>query len=221
MVVSLPSDAGVRLIVGRERNKKMRFRKAIVLGVIGFCLFPNLLLSSASSKVQSIGNGQWGATVDGLQMSISLTDPHNLDMPEFNVALRNAGKHDVTLNLGLMLANGKVQLPQNISLNVTDASGKTRNLKFFDRRYPGVAGRVDDYIIPLRVGSSYTLKLRLDQFWSPDTKEFETKFFPGEYQITAQFEGGGAKTSNLDLPGIKLMNFWRGNLQSNIVMVKR
>jgi hypothetical protein len=104
---------------------------------------------------------------------------------------------------------------------VTDASGKTRNLKFFDQRYPGVAGRVDDYLVPLRVGSSYTLKLSLDQFWSPDTKEFEMKFFPGEYQITAQFEGGGAKTSNLDLPGIKLMNFWLGNLQSNIVVVKR
>ena len=36
-----------------------------------------------------------------------------------------------------------MRLPQNISLNVTDAAGQTRKLKFFDRRYAGVAGRLD------------------------------------------------------------------------------
>lgn len=198
----------------------MSLRKAIVFGV-GTCLFLTLLISSASTRSQSIGSVQWGVPVDGLQMSISAADSQNLDVPEFQVALRNAGKQDVTLNLGCMLANGKVQLPQNISLNVTDAPGKTRKLKFFDRRYPAIAGRVDDYVVPLRAGSSYTLKLSLDQFWSPDTKEFELKFFPGKHQISAQFDGSGAKTGNLDVPGIKLMNFWLGNVQSNIMMVER
>lgn len=199
----------------------MGLRRAIVFGVVTTCFFLTPLMSSASSRSQSIGSVQWGVPVDGLQISISVADSQNLDVPEFQVALRNAGKQDVTLNLGFMLANGKVQLPQNISLNVTDAPGKTRKLKFFDRRYPAVAGRVDDYVVPLRAGSSYTLKLSLDQFWSPDTKEFELKFIPGKYQITAQFEGGGAKTSNLDVPGIKLMNFWLGTLQSNIIMLER
>ena len=71
-----------------------------------------------------------GCSVDGLQMSISAADLQNLDVPEFQVALRNAGKQDVTLNLGFMLANGKVQLPQNISLNVTDAPGKRASSSF-------------------------------------------------------------------------------------------
>ena len=153
-------------------------------------------------------------------MSISDAGSNNLHVPEFQVAFRNAGKQDVTLNLGFMLANGKVQLPQNISLNVTDAAGQTRKLKFFDRRYSGVFGRLDDYVVPLRAGSTYTLKLRMDQFWSPDTKEFELKFLPGKYQITAQFEGGGAKISNPDVAGIKLMNFWLGKVQSNIIVVE-
>jgi hypothetical protein len=199
----------------------MRLRKAIVFGVIGTCLFINLLTSSVSSRAEPTDTPQWGVAVDGLQMSISADDSHNLDVPEFQVVMRNAGKQDVTLNLGIMLANGRVQLPQNISLNVTNALGKTRKLKFFDRRYPAVAGRADDYIVPLRAGSSYALKLSLDQFWSPDTKEFELKFFPGKNQITAQFEGGGAKTSNLDVPGVSLMNFWLGKLQSNIILVER
>jgi hypothetical protein len=198
----------------------MKLQKSIGFGVIITYLFLNLSLSSASSRVQSIGNLQWGAPVNGLQLSISDAHSNNLQVPEFQVAFLNAGEQDVTLNLGFMLANGKVQLPQNISLNVTDAAGQTRKLKFLDRRYPGVFGRLDDYVVPLRAGSTYTLKLRMDQFWSPDTKEFELNFSPGKYQITAQFEGGGAKISNPDVIGIKLMNFWLGKVQSNMMVVE-
>ncbi len=199
----------------------MNLRRAIVCGVICTCLFLTHVASPASSRVQSIGDLQWGPPVQGLTMSILAIDSHDLDVPEFQVAIRNAGKEDVTLNLGLMLANGKVQLPQNISLNVTDATGQTRQLQFFDRRYPGIFGRVDDYVVPLRTGSSYTLKLSLGQFWSPDAKDFKLKIGPGKYQITAQFDGGGAKTSNPDVSGIKFMNFWVGKLRSNIMVVER
>jgi len=199
----------------------MKIQKAIVLSVISTCLFLILFLSSASSRVKLTDSPQWGAPVDGLQMTISAADSHKADVPEFQVALRNTGEQDVTLNLGFMLANGKAQLPESINLNLIDDGGKTRKLKFFDRRYPAVAGRVDDYVVPLRAGSIHTLKLSLDQFWSPDTKEFELKLSPWKYQTTAQFEGGVAKTSNLDMPGIKLMNFWQGKLQSNALVVER
>jgi hypothetical protein len=198
----------------------MKLQKSIVFGVVITCLFLNSSLSSASSRVQSNGNLQWGAAVNGLQLSITDAHSNNLQVPEFQVAFRNVGTEDVTLNLGFMLANGKVQLPQNISLNVTDAVGQTRKLKFSDRRYAGVFGRLDDYVVPLRAGSTYTLKLRIDQFWSPDTKEFEWKFPPGKYQVMAQFEGSGAKISNPDVIGIKLMNFWLGTLRSNLMVVE-
>jgi hypothetical protein len=199
----------------------MRIRTAIVFVVLGTCLFINLFMSSASSRTLQEGSVRWGVPVDGLQMSISAVGSNNLDNPKFEVVMRNAGERDVTLNLGYMLGNGKVQLPQNISLNVSDALGRTRKLEFFDRRYPAVAGRLDDYIVPLRAGSSYTLMLSLNQFWSPGTNEFELKLFPGKNHITAQFEGGGAKTSNLDVPGLKLINFWLGNLQSNVLVIDR
>ena len=135
----------------------MRIRTAIVFVVLGTCLFINLFMSSASSRTLQEGSVRWGVPVDGLQMSISAVGSNNLDNPKFEVVMRNAGERDVTLNLGYMLGNGKVQLPQNISLNVSDALGRTRKLEFFDRRYPAVAGRLDDYIVPLRAGSSYTL----------------------------------------------------------------
>jgi len=151
-------------------------------------------------------------------MSLSSREPSDSDL---QLALRNVGDHDVTLNLGWMLANGKVQLPNYISLNLTDGNGKTRLFEFTDKKHPGVAGRVDAYVIPLRVGSMYTLTLRLDQFWCQETHEFEMKLLPGESRLTAQFEGRGAKRANLDMPGIKLMNFWLGRIESNRLTIER
>jgi hypothetical protein len=204
-----------------EGEMKMKAQKPIVLSAICICLFLNFFLSSASLRGQSLSSLQWGTTIDGLQMSISIADSGKTDVPEFQVALHNAGEKDVTLNLGMMLANGKVQLPTRISFNVTDSTGKIQRFDFSDPKHGFVAGRVDDYIVPLRANSIYTLIIRSDQLWSPDSKEFGLKLAPGKYQITTQFEGSGAKANNLDTPGIKLMNFWSGKLQSNALTVEK
>lgn len=34
-------------------------------------------------------------------------------------------------------------------------------------------------------------------------------------QIQARFDGQGARSVNLDTPGIALLNLWKGTLQSN------
>lgn len=135
--------------------------------------------------------------------------------------IRNVGNQDVIVNLGSMMANGKVQLPDNITLNFNDARGRERKFKFGDKKHPIVAGRLDDYIVPLRAGSTYTLRFTLDQFWSHDTSEFEVRLLPGKNQLSAEFEGGGARLVNLDMPGIKLMNFWTGKVQSNTLSIEK
>lgn len=193
----------------------MKSLKTKALGLVSLCLFLCLLLSPSSSRGQTIDGLQWGERVDGLQMSISIADSSKIGVPVFQVALRNTGEHDVSLNLGYMLANGKVQLPDKIRFSLTDATGKTRELLFSDGRYPAVAGRMDDYIVPLRSGSIYTLRIGLDQMFSTEIADFATKLPPGKYQITAQYQGTGAQHVNLDMPGIKLLNFWLGKLQSN------
>jgi hypothetical protein len=212
---------GVRLLACVGRTNEMKTLKATVLSALSICLSLALFLSSAPLSVQSAESFQWGAPVGGLQMSISASGSRNIDVPEFQVALRNIGDRDVMLNLGSMLANGKVQLPRRIGLTLTDAGGRTRELHFFDKRYPAIVGRVDDYVVPLRVGSTYILTLNLDQFWSPETKEFQLQIPPGKNLITAQFEGSGARSSNLDTPGMRLMNIWEGKLQSNALAVER
>jgi hypothetical protein len=178
-------------------------------------LFLVAVLSIGLGSPRSQTTTDYGNATNGVQMCLTSSGP-NLE-----VAFRNVGDRDVALNLGVMVANGKVQLPNRIAIKFTDAQGKTRLFKFSDKRYPTVSGRLDDYVLPLRAGSMYTLQLTLDQFWCEETKEFSIPPLSGNNYLTAQFEGTGAHTVNLDMPGIKLMNFWLGNVESNILAMGR
>jgi hypothetical protein len=84
-----------------------------------------------------------------------------------------------------------------------------------------VAGRVDDYIVSLRVGSTYTLQLTLEQFWCQETKEFSIPLLSGDNYLTAEFEGRRAVLVNSDMPGIKHMKFWLGKVNSNTLTLRR
>lgn len=154
-------------------------------------------------------------------MSLSLAGSAKVDSPDFQVALKNVGPKDINLNLGIMLANGRVQLPDNIHLSLKDSTGKVRELSFSDKRYGLIAGRVDDYIVPLRSGSTYTVLLKSEQFWSPKTSEFELKLQPGKYQVFAQFEGSGTKTHNIGSESVELIPLWKGKAQSNVLAFER
>jgi hypothetical protein len=159
----------------------------------------------------------WGPASNGLRMAISPVKSGAMPQlyPEFYVALQNVGHQDVILNLGIMLANGQVHLPTAFRLILTDARGRTKELQFSDKRFPGVGGRIDDFIVPLRTGAFYVLRLKLDQYYCPKSKEFDLKLEPGRYQIIARFEGARASFVNPDMRGIALMRFWTGTLESN------
>ncbi len=185
----------------------------IFFTAIGCFVIPDLTRATAQTDKLP-----WGESSDGIEMSIISTDSagHNLQ-----VSFQNLSDRDVTLNLGIMLANGKVQLPTDIRLKFIDGQGKERLFEFADKKHSSIAGRVDDYLVPLRVGSVYTLTVKLDQFWCQETKEFEIPLTSGENRLTAQFEGTGARNVNLDMPGIRLMNFWLGKVESNTLVIKR
>lgn len=193
----------------------MNLQKTTVFTAICIGLFFSVLLLPVSLKAQSPDSLQWGTIVDGLQVSVSVAASRKADIPELQIIIRNAGEKDVVLNLGMMLANGKVQLPDKISFSLTDASGKIRKLDFLDGKYAVIAGRVDDYIVPLRSGSTYGLKIGLDNLYSLSTNEIGSKLPSGKYQITAQFEGDGANISHLSA------NSWKGKLQSNTLTIDK
>jgi hypothetical protein len=195
----------------------MKVNKSAVMFAVVCVIFG----SAHSFPVTPGQNGEslrWGQANDGVQMSLSSV---NLNGSELQVALRNVADHDVTLNLGVMMANGKVQLPNYVSLNLTDSQGRTRVFTLADKKHSFIAGRLDDYVVPLRVGSMYTLKLNLDQFWCQEREEFEITLPRGKSFLTARFQGRGAEAVNLDMRGIRLMNFWLGNVESNTLTIER
>jgi hypothetical protein len=175
------------------------------------------LLPPSSREAPLMAGQAWGEPNRGLRIGIAAVNRDSASSADeqFEVALENTGAADFVLNLGHMLANGKVMFPSSVRLVLTDPSGQTRELQYFDRKYAVVAGRVDDFIVSLRVGSVYTIRSTMDHYWSPSTKEFGVTLARGRYRILARFEGEGARTTNLDMPGIVLMNFWKGTVQSN------
>jgi len=166
-----------------------------------------------SSQLTFPSSQATGPTTRGLRIKLSSISPGNLPQvgAEFYIALENTADSDFVVNLGQMEANGKVMFPTAIHLTLTDPAGQTRNLDFSDR-YHGMAGRVDDFTVALRSGSIYVLRLSLDQYWSPTTKEFALKLGAGRHRIAARFEGQGARFMNLDMQGAALLNFWKGTV---------
>jgi hypothetical protein len=198
--------------------KGMERRRPFMRILSGFVLVVAITLGMVqrvSSQSSPPATRVWGPSSDGLRISISTTSatPPSTS-PEFLISIQNISNRDFVVNLGFMLANGKVMFPEAIRLSLTDPAGTTRELRFFDRRYPAIAGHLDDFTVALRAGAAYEFPVSLDQYWSESTNEFGMKLGAGRYRIQAQFEGRGAANLNLD-PGIGLMNFWKGTAQSN------
>ena len=170
------------------------------------------ILSLVAVSVLVLGgpvHGQAG-TGGGLELSISQIEGAATKQ-EFLIALHNGGTEDRVVNLGMMLANGKALYPTAVQLIITDASGNRRE---FSLREPGIAGRVDDYVVPLKAGATYSFRVTLDEYWSPSTKEFDLVLPKGPYRITARYVGQRARFINADTAGMKLLLFWEGTLES-------
>jgi hypothetical protein len=197
----------------------MQGRRPFVRAINRFVLIVTITVTLAqpvSPQSSLPATRAWGPSTNGLRIAISTTSttPPSTSL-EFLISIQNISNRDFVVNLGWMLGNGKVMFPEAVRLSLTDPAGETRELRFFDRRYPAIAGRLDDFTVALRAGAAYEFPVSLDQYWSESTKEFGMKLGAGRYRIQAWFEGRGATNLNLDTPGIGLMNFWKGTAQSN------
>jgi hypothetical protein len=148
-------------------------------------------------------------------MHLDATGHIQSDLPKFRMELQNVGKRDLVLKLGITLSNGSKQYPDALVLMIIDPQGKARQ---FDLIGPaGVAGRLDPLILPLPVGSTFSLPVDLGKYWAAQSKEFEYKFQRGTYSIQTRFTGKAVtqQEANLDVKGIALMPYWTGTVTSN------
>jgi hypothetical protein len=128
-------------------------------------LVASLLVLGGSSARLNSSQKAWGEVVEGIQMTIHLNraEVGQSKTPRFRVELRNAGEHDLVLNVGMMLANDQEQYPNAVVLTLTDAPGKTRRLNL--REPAAVGGRVDPLIRPIPVGATFSIPADLDKYW--------------------------------------------------------
>ncbi len=150
-----------------------------------------------------------------MTMRLDATANNQSTLPRFRIEIRNSGEHDLILNLGFTLSNGRKQYPSALVLMITDPQGKVRQ---FDLIGPGgVAGRMDPLILPLPVGSTFSLPVDLEKYWAAASKEFEYKFQRGTYLLEGRFIGKAVSSqeANLDVKGIALMPYWTGTVKSN------
>lgn len=131
----------------------------------------------------------------------------------FSVAFRNVGPQDFFLNLGATLANGRDHFPTAIRLVTTNEKGQSMELH---HRGFNAAGRIDDHVVGIEVGSIHIVRIRLDQFRCPKTNEFELMLPKGRYRVAAQFIGSGARYENSGQLRTA-WNFWKGALKSNLL----
>jgi len=154
---------------------------------------------------------------DGIDIRMSIAAVESArptGLPDFRVTIENTGDKDFMVNLGFMLANGKVMVPEAIRLVLTDAQGESR---VYRRKGLWVGGRMDDFVVPLAAGSRYGLRLNLDDYVTGDAMESALKLKPGEYRIRAELDAKGAQCLNNDTEGMALMNHWIGKLESDAV----
>jgi hypothetical protein len=138
------------------------------------------LLGEASS---SAIDAELGCQMRNGQMSLRIT-------------LHNRDSADTAVVFGSILANGGKYLADNLALDVRAGSDLTR-YQYFDPSVPGIAGRVDAWIVSLPAESEYTLVRSLSHFWSGSgqlstmTRPFATRLAfvapptPSHYAIPA------------------------------------
>src|SRR5215813_6639374 len=117
----------------------------VLVVAIMFAITPRVSPQSPVAGPQA-----WGPSSDGLRIGISATFATLPSTnPEFLISIQNISTTDFVVNLGYMLGNGKVMSPRAVRLLLTSPAGDRRELKFFDRRYPGLSGRIDDFTVAL------------------------------------------------------------------------
>lgn len=176
------------------------------------------LISFASCTVSAQpgmrGRGaEIGTETNFLQLTILQKTPGRL----FSVELHNVGSQALVLNLGMMLANGRKQYADRIRLQLTEPNEKLFHLKMIG---PGfIGGRIDPMDVPLPSGATFTLLIDLEQYYALEEEKWKLILSPGNYTLRAKYTGIAVsqRAANLDLLGIRLMPFWTGGVQSNVL----
>ena len=127
--------------------------------------------------------------------------------------IRNVGADDTAVIFGIALGNGVKYLVVDMTLQVTstDGKGNVEQYQYYPPHYPvGIAGRVDDSIVPLPVGASFTLSLGPADFLVGPGKGRLKALPQGRLSLRLPIKSPTA-TPNSDVVGLKHFRVWTGS----------
>jgi hypothetical protein len=125
--------------------------------------------------------------------------------------IRNTGMQDTAVIFGIVLGNGSKYMVLGMTLEVTtDGSGPAEHHQYHPRHYPsGIAGRVDDWIVPLPVGGAYALTLEAADFIAGNERKDS---LPRDARISLRLPiRGPAGEPNPDVAGLRHFRVWTGS----------
>lgn len=202
-------------------NRKLLFATPLLL--LGTWLMPALAVQNQSTTNTSTVAGIMARKIPpglqtadtNLEITITPTKPRfTNETPTFHVSIENVEDNDTIINLGMMLGNGLTLWPTAFRLFLIGPDEKSRELDYLTGP---VGGRVDDYLVPLRVGSTHTLRLSLNDFIYPEARNLRIDMKPGQYRIHAELTSNEIGHVNSGEKCIRLRRVWQGKLQSDAV----
>lgn len=163
---------------------------------------------------------QWGSESGGIRIGIHrlIETAETPDRPSFRVAIQNVGKADLFIHLGTMVGNGRGQFTAQLTLILTDQTGRQIRLENNFGHLPGIAGRLDPMLVPLPVGCSYIVPVDFDRYWFLNGVVPQDWLPAGDYSVVAGLWGENPpKDFQHDM--IPSLPYWVGVVKSGTVMV--
>lgn len=159
-----------------------------------------------------------GMPVGGLRLRVEPATIENGKtlQPQCNVVFENVGDSDLNVQLGFSLANGKSHHTKAVRFFARSKDNKTRT--FIYAAIPGVAGRVDPFVVPLPAGSSYTLRCEFDKYADSETGE-RIDLVAKDYRIAAELIGEAITKTNQNVRGLTLIPCWEEKVRSKEVQL--
>jgi hypothetical protein len=128
----------------------------------------------------------------------------------FRITLLNGGPSDVSVVIGMSIGNGRRYVATSVVVEVR--SGLDGAVKEYRASAPAIAGRVDPWIVPLPVGSEFSLTLPAAQLLS--NKGQSPTLSARESFIRARVVRYSGHKFNPEMVGPGLVKVFDGELQT-------
>ena len=173
-----------------------------------------VLLGTLDSSAADEEVALHGKAVGGIRIRLALPAAERGEKPPSQclVTIENVGDSDLNVKLGISLANGKSHHPDALRFLAVSKGKKARTLIY--AALPGVAGRVDPYVVPLPAGSSYTLRCKFEKYADSESGE-RIDLTAKDYRFAAELVGAPITDTPMDVQGLALVPCWRGKVLSN------